>query len=96
MQSAYCDGRAKGVRNCKHTAMIPNTRFVVAVNAFPVPRSLVANISGVYLCLVSHYLPIITSSQKINLRIKHRIHNITAEIIRAVPAQQLVARLRRG
>ena len=30
------------------TAMIPNTRFDVAVKAFPVPRSFVGNISGVY------------------------------------------------
>ncbi|KAI2475349.1 hypothetical protein Ptr902_13196 [Pyrenophora tritici-repentis] len=29
-------------------AMIPNTRFALAVTAFPVPRSLVAKISGVY------------------------------------------------
>lgn len=29
-------------------AMMPNTLFALAVIAFPVPRSLVANISGVY------------------------------------------------
>lgn len=28
-------------------AMMPKTRFAVAVSAFPVPRSLVANSSGV-------------------------------------------------
>jgi hypothetical protein len=32
----------------KLTAMIPNTLFAVAVKAFPVPRSFVGNISGVY------------------------------------------------
>lgn len=30
------------------TAMMPNTRFDVAVKALPVPRSLVKKISGVY------------------------------------------------
>jgi hypothetical protein len=30
------------------TAMIPKTRFAVAVNAFPVPLSFVGKISGVY------------------------------------------------
>lgn len=29
-------------------AIIPNTRFALAVTAFPVPRSLVTNTSGVY------------------------------------------------
>ena len=30
------------------TAIIPNILFVVAVRAFPVPRSFVGKISGVY------------------------------------------------
>ena len=43
-----------GTADCKFAyiaiigAMIPNTRFADAVNAFPVPRSFVRKISGVY------------------------------------------------
>ena len=56
--------------------MIPNTRFAVAVSAFPVPRSLVGKISGVY--------PYSTAYIMLEEKLKAHCHPRRASEVKAV------------
>ena len=70
-------------------AMIPKMRFAEAVMALPVPRSLVLKISGVYEYLVlplAHIIQDIFAAKRNGSdNLQDSIHNITHEIVRAIP-----------
>ncbi len=66
-------------RRYKLTAIIPKTRFAVAVNAFPVPLSFVGKISGVY----AYNTAYMTLLQKLNAQ----FHPSKAALFKAVVLQ---------
>lgn len=71
-------------------AMIPKTLFAVAVNALPVPRSFVGKISGVYAYRTAYlYIASISDQAEWSLFMAHS-HDVTHEIVSAIPTQESV------